>query len=47
MYCTFEYPYHDINNRLYNIIDSDYTETHELKINVKGADFQIFTFTFG
>ena len=33
--------------RLYNIIDSDYTETHELKINVKGADFQIFTFTFG
>ena len=18
MYCTFEYPYHDINNRLYN-----------------------------
>ena len=22
MYCTFEYPYRDINDRLYNIIDS-------------------------
>ena len=22
MYCTFEYPYHDINNKLYNTIDN-------------------------
>ena len=22
MYCTFEYPYHNINDRLYNIIDN-------------------------
>ena len=21
-YCTFEYPYHDINNRLYNLLDN-------------------------
>ena len=33
--------------RLYNIINSDNTELHELKINVKGSNFEIFTFTFG
>jgi len=33
--------------RLYNIINSGNTESHELKINVKGSNFEIFTFTFG
>ncbi|MCV0430031.1 redoxin family protein [Nitrosopumilus sp.] len=32
---------------LYNIIDSESSESHVLEINVKGKGFQIFTFTFG
>jgi thiol-disulfide isomerase/thioredoxin len=33
--------------RLYNIINSDYSESHELIISIKGSEFEIFTFTFG
>ena len=33
--------------RLYNIINSAYTESHELIITIKGSEFEIFTFTFG
>ena len=33
--------------RLYNIINSSDTESHELIINVKGSEFEIFTLTFG
>ena len=33
--------------RLYNIINSDITESHELIITVDGPNFEIFTFTFG
>ena len=33
--------------RLYNIINSDDTEPHELIIKINGSGFEIFTFTFG
>jgi len=33
--------------RLYNIINSDDAESHELVIRVNGPGFEIFTFTFG
>ena len=33
--------------RLYNIINSDYAEPHELMLRIKGSEFEIFTFTFG
>ena len=33
--------------RLYNIINSANTESHELLISVKGSEFEIFTLTFG
>ena len=33
--------------RLDNIINSDYSESHELIISIKGSEFEIFTFTFG
>ena len=33
--------------RLYNIIDLDDSETHELIIKINGSGFEIFTFTFG
>jgi len=33
--------------RLYNIINSNNNESHELIIKVKGSGFEIFTFTFG
>ncbi len=33
--------------KLYNIINSSDAESHELVINVKGSEFEIFTFTFG
>jgi len=32
---------------LYNIISSNSSASHLLEINIKGKDFQIFTFTFG
>jgi len=35
------------NARLYNIIDSNNTESHELIISVKGSEFEVFTLTFG
>ena len=33
--------------RLYNIVNSSVTETHELTIKVNNPKFEIFTFTFG
>jgi len=33
--------------RLYNIINSSETESHELLISVKASEFEIFTLTFG
>ena len=33
--------------RLYNIVDSTVTESHELIIKVNDPKFEIFTFTFG
>ena len=33
--------------RLYNIINSDITESHELSITINEPNFEIFTFTFG
>jgi len=33
--------------RLYNIVDSIVTESHELIIKVNDPKFEIFTFTFG
>ena len=33
--------------RLYNIINSDDSEPHELIIRINGPEFEIFTFTFG
>jgi len=33
--------------RLYNIINSDVSESHELIIKVNGSGFEIFTLTFG
>ena len=33
--------------RLYNIIDLDDSEPHELIIKINGPGFEIFTFTFG
>ena len=32
---------------LYNIINSEETETHLIEMNISGKGFQIFTFTFG
>ena len=36
-----------IEPRLYNIVDSTVTESHELMIKVNDPKFEIFTFTFG
>ena len=36
-----------IEPRLYNIVDSTSTESHELLIKVNDPKFEIFTFTFG
>ena len=36
-----------IEPRLYNIVDSTVTESHELVIKVNDPKFEIFTFTFG
>jgi hypothetical protein len=33
--------------RLYNIVNSSDTESHELTIKVNDPEFEIFTFTFG
>ena len=33
--------------RLYNIINSDITESDELSITINEPNFEIFTFTFG
>lgn len=33
--------------RLYNIVNSNSSSSHELELQVDGSDFEIFTFTFG
>ena len=33
--------------RLYKIVNSSVTESHELVIKVNNPEFEIFTFTFG